>query len=364
MKKGIIIAAAVLLALLAAAGIVIATKQKDYSPPVRIIEDNMDNNMTTGNITNANDELIKSQDAQIAELRAQLDDLERKMAQRDFDYTAVQAERDELARKSASLEEQNRYLRNRNTSLSSSENKLKEDISSLNAEVAALNEKLEQLSREHDKDEAAYQEALARIEEYEAKSAAMQTALEEANSVPGTRVREDGSVVSTFKTAPMGQSRNLIGIKAGETDIDIEGAFALMPHWFLVTEIGVVDAPDDFVETEFPGLTADHAFMFTALFGTGLNWRFNSMQGQPNFYIETMLGPAVYRYIIKNDDEKGINTYLLWRSAIGFDLTLYKNLQFTTEVGLDYIINCELTPRVTIGLQYSFSNSWALFGNK
>ena len=106
--------------------------------------------------------------------------------------------------------------------------------------------------------------------------------------------------MASFKSIPYGQSRNIIGIKAGETDIDLEAAFAIMPHWFLVTEIGVVDAPCDFVSTEFPGLTADHAFMFTALFGTGLNWRLESLHGQPNFYIETMLGPAMYRYIIKN----------------------------------------------------------------
>lgn len=357
MKKGIMIAAAVLLALLAAAGVVIATKQKDDSPPVRIIEEPMDNNTNTSNIMNTNDQMIKSQDAQIAELRAQIDELERRMAQQEFDYSALKAEKDKLERKNSDLASQNSWLRGRNNELSSSESKLKEDISTLNAELARI-------SKEREESEAAYQEALAKIEEYEAESAVMQAALEEANSVPGTRVRKDGNVVSTFKTPTMGQSRNIIGIKAGETDIDIEGAFALMPHWFLVTEIGVIDAPDDFVETEFPGLTADHAFMYTALFGTGLNWRFNSLQGQPNFYIETMLGPAVYRYVIKDDDDKGINTYLLWRSAVGFDLVLYKNLQFTTEIGLDYIINCELTPRVTIGLQYSFGNDWALFGNK
>ena len=240
--------------------------------------------------------------------------------------------------------------------MSNSENKLKDDIASLNAELARI-------SKEREADEAAYEEALAKIEEYEARNAVMQAELEEANKT-GTRVTQDGRVLSTFKSIPYGQSRNIIGIKAGETDIDLEAAFALMPHWFLVTEIGILDAPDDFVSTEFPGLTADHAFMFTALFGTGLNWRLESLHGQPNFYIETMLGPAMYRYIIKNTDEKGINTYLLWRSAVGFDLTLYKNLQFTTEVGLDYIINCELTPRVTIGLQWNFSNSWSLFGGK
>ena len=362
MKKGVIIAAAILLALLASAGIMLATKNND-SPPVRVIEENMDNTNTSG-IVSTNDEIIKSQDAQIAELRAQIDELERKMAQQEFDYSALKAEKDKLERRNSDLADQNGWLRGRNNDLSSSEKKLKDDIALLNTDLAALNEELARISKEREADEAAYQEALAKIEEYEARSAAMQAALDEANTPGNTRVTEEGTVLSTFKTTPMGQSRNIIGIKAGESDIDIEATFALMPHWFLVTEIGIIDAPDDFVETEFAGLTADHAFMFTALFGTGFNWRFNSLQGQPNFYIETMLGPAVYRYIIKNTDEKGVNTYLLWRSAIGFDLTLYKNLQFTTEVGLDYIINCELTPRVTIGLQYSFSNNWALFGGK
>ena len=97
MKKGVIIAAAVLLALLAAAGIVIATRQKEDSPPVRIIEDTMDNNAAK-NGTSPNDEIILSQNAQIAELRAQLEDLERKMAQQEFDYTALKAEKDAAPR--------------------------------------------------------------------------------------------------------------------------------------------------------------------------------------------------------------------------------------------------------------------------
>ena len=93
MKKGIMIAAAVLLALLAAAGIVIGTKQKDDSPPVRIIEEPMDNNTNTSNIMNTDGQMIKSQDAQIAELRAQIDELERRMAQQEFDYPWKKARR-------------------------------------------------------------------------------------------------------------------------------------------------------------------------------------------------------------------------------------------------------------------------------
>lgn len=363
MKKGVIIAAAVLLALLAAAGIVIATKQKEDSPPVRIIEDTMDNNAAK-NGASPNDEIILSQNAQIAELRAQLEDLERKMAQQEFDYTALKAEKDALERRNSDLADQNRWLRGRNNTLSSSEGKLRNDVAALGTEIAALNEQLAQLEKKREESEAAYQEALARIEEYEAKVASAQAALDEANSVPGTRVTEEGGLVSTFKTMPAGQSRNIIGIRAGETAWDIEGTFALMPHWFLLADAGIAEVPDNLVEEDFPGFRSDHAHMYTVLFGTGLNWRMNSLQLQPNFYIRTMLGPAWFKYKINYNDDEGINTYLLWRSSVGFDLTLYKNLQFTTDVSLDWIKDFDLKPHVTIGLQWNFSNSWALFGGK
>lgn len=363
MKKGVIIAAAVLLALLAAAGIVIATKQKEDSPPVRIIEDTMDNNAAK-NGTSPNDEIILSQTAQIEELRAQLEDLERKMAQQEFDYAAFKAEKDALERRNADLTDQNRWLRGRNNTLSSSEGKLRDDVAALGTEIAALNEQLAQLEKKREENEAAYQEALARIEEYEAKVASTQAALDEANSVPGTRMTEEGELVSTFKTMPAGQSRNIIGIRAGETAWDIEGTFALMPHWFLLADAGIAEVPDNLVEEDFPGFRSDHAHMYTVLFGTGLNWRMNSLQLQPNFYIRTMLGPAWFKYKINYNDDEGINTYLLWRSSVGFDLTLYKNLQFTTDVSLDWIKDFDLKPHVTIGLQWNFSNSWALFGGK
>ena len=352
-----------MLALIAAAGVVIATKQKEDSPPVRIIEDTMDNN-TANTVTNPNDEIILSQNAQIAELRAQLEDLERKMAQQEFDYTALKAEKDALERRNSDLADQNRWLRGRNNTLSSSEGKLRNDVAALGAEIAALNEQLAQLEKKREEDEAAYQEALAKIEEYEAKVASTQAALDEANSVPGTRVTEDGKTLSTFNTMPAGQSRNLVGIKAGETDIDLEIVFALMPHWFLIADAGITGVPSDYIEKEFPGLTADHAYLYTIMFGTGLNWRVSSLHGQPNFYISTMIGPSWFKYLDRYDDERGINTHLLWRSSVGFDLTIYKNLQFTADVGVDWMEKFELTPRVTLGLQWNFSNSWSLFGRK
>ena len=359
MKKGVIIAAAVLLALLAAAGIMLATKNKD-SPPVRIVEDAQDNTNTQ---TNNNDEIILSQNAQIAELRAQLEDLERKMAQQEFDYTALKAEKDRLEKRDADLEKQNKYLRSRNNALSDEGQKLQGDIASRNREIAALNAELARISKEREENEAAYQEALAKIEEYEAQAAVTQAALEEANT-PGTRTTKEGETVSTFNSIPSGQSRNIVGVKIGASDIDLEATFALMPHWFLIADIGAVETADDFVDEEFPGLSADHSFVYTAMFGAGFNWRFENMQGQPNLYIATMLGPAWYRYVYKDDDREGINTYLLWRTSVGFDLALYKNLQFTTDLSFDYMKDHGFTPHLTVGLQWSFSNSWAAFGGK
>ena len=352
MKKRVVILAAILLSLLIAAGILLALHFKDSpgasSPPnVRLMES-----------TETDDDILLQQ---IAELRALIENLKRERAQQDFDFTALQAERDALERKSAALEDQNRFLVSQNSTLNSSENKLRDDIASLGSEISVLNERLAKLSKDREKNEAAYQEALAKIEEFEARQTVTQAALDEANT-PGTRVTEDGKALSTFNAIQPGQSRNILGLKIGPSDIDLEATFALMPHWFLMADFAAVEVPDDFVKTEFPGLTADHAFLYTALFGTGLNWRFNNIQSQPNFYIATMLGPAWYLY--KENGENELKNYLLWRSSVGFDMTLYKNLQFTTDVSVDWMKDYGFTPRLTIGLQWSFSNSWSLFSNK
>ena len=363
MKKPLVIAAAVLLALLTAAGILLVTNKKDSTtndelsqPNVRIMDD------AVSNPNPADEAMIR----QIAELRAQVEKLEQEKGQAEFDRTALQAEQDRLQKRLADLEEQNKYLHSRNNTLSDEGERLQgvvaaqdKDIASRDEEIAALNEQLAQLAKEREESEAAYQEALAKIEEYKAQQAAAETALAEANT-PGTRVTEEGDRVSTFNTIRDGQSRNIFGIKIGGSDIDIEGTFALMPHWFLIADVGAVEVPKDFVEDEFPGLTADHAFVYTALFGTGLNWRFNSIQSQPNIYLATMAGPAWYPY--KDDGKIEVNTYLLWRSSVGFDITLYKNLQFTTDVSFDWMKDYGFTPHLTVGLQWSFSNSWALFG--
>ncbi|MBR5914936.1 MAG: hypothetical protein IKZ57_00640 [Spirochaetia bacterium] len=340
---------------------------------------------------------------QIAELRAQVEKLEKEKGQAEFDRSALKSEQDKLRKRIATLEDQNQYLRGRNKALSDEGLRLQGDVSSKEkdiaskateieaheaeiatheaeiadlkeqldqleqlvkereTEIAALNEQLDHAAKEREASEAAYQAALAKIDEYNAHQTVSDATLTEANTT-GTRVTEKGDTVSTFGTLNAGQTRNILGIKIGGSDIDIEGTFALMPHWFLIGDLGAVEVPKDFVKDEFPGLTADHAFVYTALFGTGLNWRFNSIQSQPNIYLATMAGPAWYLY--KEDNRNEINTYLLWRSSIGFDMTLYKNLQFTTDLSVDWMKNYGFTPHLTVGLQWSFSNSWALFGGR
>ena len=400
MKKTLIITAAIILALLATAGIISLTQTKDshpkeeaQQPNVRIMEEN----------TQVSNPVEEAMQLQIAELRAQVEKLEKEKGQAEFDRSALKSEQDKLRKRIATLEDQNQYLRGRNKALSDEGLRLQGDVSSKEkdiaskaneieaheaeiatheaeiadlkeqldqleqlvrereTEIAALNEQLDQAAKERETSEAAYQAALAKIDEYNANQTVSDATLTEVNTT-GTRVTEKGDTVSTFGTLNAGQTRNILGIKIGGSDIDIEGTFALMPHWFLIGDAGAVEVPKDYVKDEFPGLTADHAFVYTALFGTGLNWRFNSIQSQPNIYLATMAGPAWYMY--KEDGKTEINTYLLWRSSVGFDMTLYKNLQFTTDLSVDWMKNYGFTPHLTVGLQWSFSNSWALFGGR
>ena len=400
MKKTLVITAAIILALLATAGIISLTQKKDshpkeeaQQPNVRIMEEN----------TQVSNPVEEAMQLQIAELRAQVEKLEKEKGQAEFDRTALKSEQDKLRKRIASLEKQNQYLRSRNKALSDEGLRLQGDVSSKEkdiaskateieaheaeiatheaeiadlkeqldqleqlvrereTEIAALNEQLDQAAKERETSEAAYQAALAKIDEYNANQTVSDATLAGTNTT-GTRVTEKGDNVSTFGTLNAGQTRNILGIKIGGSDIDIESTFALMPHWFLIADAGAVEVPKDFVKDEFPGLTADHAFVYTALFGTGLNWRFNSIQSQPNIYLATMAGPAWYLY--KEDNRNEINTYLLWRSSVGFDMTLYKNLQFTTDLSVDWMKDYGFTPHLTVGLQWSFSNSWALFGGR
>ena len=108
MKKPVIIAAAVLLALLVAAGIILATDKKDstpeagaYQPNVRIMKET----------TTTSDPLEESYLKQIDELKSQVERLEQEKGQAEFDRTASQAEQDRLQERLADLEAQIAYLR-------------------------------------------------------------------------------------------------------------------------------------------------------------------------------------------------------------------------------------------------------------
>ena len=380
------IAAAILLViLLTAAGILLVNKKNstpgttEAMPNVRIME-------AAPATDHANDEML----SQLAELRTQVERLEREKGQAEFEKAALQSEQDKLKKRLADLEEQNQYLRDRSSAMSDMEQGLHNDIAERNAVIAQLNTNLARLEKERSAAEGAYQNAMERVSqlnetmaqletERNAKDIAYQKALAQANEYRESLERRDraltqaespgqipvnrrGDLVNTFNILPPGQSRNSIGIKFGNRNMNLDGSIALMPHWYLLGSLGIDQVHDDFVKDEFPGYDADNAFFYDVLFGTGLNWRFNKIQSQPNFYISTAVGPAWFLY--KQDGETDIKTYLLWRSSVGFDLTLHKHLQFTGDIGVDWVQNYGFSPRFSLGALWSFSHDWNIMGKK
>ncbi len=359
MKKPVIIAAAVLLALLAAAGIILTTAKEDSTPEAGASQPNVRIMKET---TETSDPVEESYLRQIAELKSQVERLEQEKGEAEFDRAALQAEQDSLQKRLADLEDQIVYLRDRNNALSGEGQNYQGAIAARDKEIAELNEKLDRLETERNASEIAYQKALARTYEQKESLDRRDEALIDAETIGTTHVTRKGDLVSTFNILPPGQARNVLGIKFGDRDIDVEGTLALMPHWFLLADIGVSQVPDDFVRDELPGYDADHAFFYEVLAGTGLNWRFNSIQCQPNFYISTMAGPAWFYYKIDGDID--MKTYLLWRSSVGFDVTLHKHLQFTGDISFDWVPDYRFTPRFTLGVLWSFSNEWTILGKK
>ena len=381
-----VIAAAILLViLLTAAGILLVNKKNsppgttEAMPNVRIME-------AAPATDHANDEML----SQLAELRTQVERLEREKGQAEFEKAALQSEQDKLKKRLADLEEQNQYLRDRSSAMSDMEQGLHNDIAERNAVIAHLNANLARLEKERSAAEGTYQNAMERVsqlnetmaqleKERNAKDIAYQKALAQANEYRESLERRDraltqaespgqihvnrrGDLVNTFNILPPGQSRNSIGIKFGNRNMNLDGSIALMPHWYLLGSLGIDQVHDDFVKDEFPGYDADNAFFYDVLFGTGLNWRFNKIQSQPNFYISTAVGPAWFLY--KQDGETDIKTYLLWRSSVGFDLTLHKHLQFTGDIGVDWVQNYGFSPRFSLGALWSFSHDWNIMGKK
>lgn len=331
---------------------------------------------------------------EIAALKARNAALENEKAAGDFDKTALQSELDKERSRSASLEERVNQLEGQNRTLQEENGTLNDKVVLLNqtiadngaahqAETGMLNERAAQLSQSLDEKDAAYQEEIARLNQALAeKDAAYQEAqrqLAEQGNAPVSVAQADDSgkegsasdskAAAASSTRIEGQARNVLGFKVGSDLVDIEGTLAIMPHWFLIASMGLVETPEDFVEDKFPGHESNHNlfsgkynFFYNILAGTGFNWRFNSLPAQPNFYISTMLGPSWFLY--KDDGDLTSKTYLLWRSSVGFDLTLYKNFLFTGDVSFDWWKDYDFTPRVALGVLWQPSPKWSLFGKK
>ena len=414
-----IIAAAVLLALLAATGIILFANKNDSSPNAEAPQPNV-RMMEESTLTpNPADEAMYKR---IADLQAKLEKLEQEKGQTEFEKAALQAKLEKLQRQMAAIEEQNQYLRGRNSTLSdeglhlqgdvsshekdiaAKENEITEyktaleaneaEVAALEAQIAILNGQLDQLAKEHDdvlasgrealvargeeiarlsdriahleaeRDRiySAYQDAQHDIYEYREMLRRRESALTSAETAGTLHVNREGKLVNTFNILPPGQSRNILGIRFGDRDVDLEGSIALMPHWFLLATLGIDQTHDEFVKKEFPGYDSDNAFFYDILFGTGVNWRFNKIQSQPNFYLTTAVGPAWFLY--KQDGETDLKSYLLWRSSVGFDLTLHKHLQFTGDIGVDWVQSAGFSARFSLGVLWSFSQDWAIMGGR
>ena len=419
MKKPVIIAAAVLLALLAATGIILFANKNDSSPNAEAPQPNV-RMMEESTLTpNPADEAMYKR---IADLQAKLEKLEQEKGQTEFEKAALQAKLEKLQKQMAAIEEQNQYLRGRNSTLSdeglhlqgdvsshekdiaAKENEITEyktaleaneaEIAALEAQIVILNGQLDQLAKEHDdvlasgrealvargeeiarlsdriahleaeRDRiySAYQDAQHDIYEYREMLRRRESALTSAETAGTLHVNREGKLVNTFNILPPGQSRNIFGIRFGDRDVDLEGSIALMPHWFLLATLGIDQTHDEFVKKEFPGYDSDNAFFYDILFGTGVNWRFNKIQSQPNFYLTTAVGPAWFLY--KQDGETDLKSYLLWRSSVGFDLTLHKHLQFTGDIGVDWVQSAGFSARFSLGVLWSFSQDWAIMGGR
>lgn len=334
---------------------------------------------------------------EIASLKAQNAALANEKSARDFDYAALQSEYDKLKQQNANLEEQNKALSQQNSNLAEENSRLKNEIAQLNqaqgstavaaggvvaseggagsgaSEVADASgaSKAPGMGEAAEGAEGGVAEstdgtggALASGEAAEgAQVAGTAEAGEEVASADGKAKKEKKD-----KGEP-GQVRNVLGFKVGPDMIDVEGTLAVMPHVFLIANMGLVETPEDFVEDKFPGHTSNHNifsgkynFLYDVMGGLGFNWQFNKLPAQPNVYLSSMLGPAWFLY--KEDDDFKSKMYLLWRTSVGFDLTIYKDLLFTTDIGFDWMKDYDFTPRLAVGLLYRYNRQWSIFGRK
>ncbi len=341
---------------------------------------------------------------EIATLRAQNAALADEKAAQNMEMANLQSEYDKMRQQNANLEEQNKALSQQNSNLAEENSRLKNEIAQLNqaqgstavaaggvvaseggagsgaSEVADASGASKAPGLEGEGAEGGVAESTDGTGEALASGEASEGAqvAEAAGVAEGAGTAEAGEEVASAdekgkkekkdKGEP-GQVRNVLGFKVGPDMIDVEGTLAVMPHVFLIANMGVVETPEDFVEDKFPGHTSNHNifsgkynFLYDVMGGLGFNWQFNKLPAQPNLYLSTMLGPAWFLY--KEDDDFKSKMYLLWRTSVGFDLTIYKDLLFTTDIGFDWMKDYDFTPRLAVGLLYRYNRQWSIFGRK
>ena len=306
---------------------------------------------------------------EIADLKEQVGDLQNENGQ----LKSAQKDADE---QKSRLSDENKNLKDQNKALQEENSTLGERVALLNQTIAtndaAHQEEIARLNKVLAEREESYQAAQKQFEEQNQKSSSA-PALADSSSGSGSGKVQDSEDNTASKAASStrveSQVRNVLGFKIGPDMLDIEATIAILPHWFLIANAGMVETPEDFVEDKFPGHSSNHNifsgkynYLFDVMGGMGLNWQFNSLPAQPNLYLSTMIGPAWFMY--KEDGDLTFKRYLLWRTSVGFDLTIYKDLLFTTDIGFDWMEDYDFTPRLAVGLLYRYSSRWSLFGKK
>ena len=304
---------------------------------------------------------------EIADLKEQIGELQNENGQLKSAQKNADAQKSRLSDENKNLMEQNKALQEENSAYG-------EKVALLNQTIAtndaAHQEEIARLNKALAEKDASYQAAQKQFEEQSQKSS---SAPASALADSGSGKVQDSEDKTTSKAASSArvesQVRNVLGFKIGPDMLDIEATIAILPHWFLIANAGMVETPEDFVEDKFPGYSTNHNifsgkynYLFDVMGGMGLNWQFNSLPAQPNLYLSTMLGPAWFMY--KEDGDLTSKMYYLWRTSVGFDLTIYKDLLFTTDIGFDWMEDYDFTPRLAVGFLWRYSQNWSLFGGK
>lgn len=296
-------------------------------------------------------EQLKVQRAKLAEENSRL-----KYAQKDVD-----AQKARLADENKALLDQNEYLKKQNATLQYENTQLKQSLAESESAKQGLEKQLANASSEPEKTQ--------KVQQAEETRPVQAVVLADNDSSDSKKDVAAPATSQATAVKSSSQVRNVLGFKIGPDLLDIEATLAIMPHWFLIVNAGMVETPVDFVEDKFPGhksnrniFSGKYNFLYDVMGGMGLNWQFNSLPAQPNLYLSTMLGPAWFMY--KEDGDLTSKMYLLWRTSVGFDLTIYKDLLFTTDIGFDWMEDYDFTPRLAVGFLWRYSQDWSLFGRK